>query len=400
MNDLPDIPDKAATAVNDLLDNCACIQAGQNVLILAANDGLNGGANIVDQATVGWIADGVRKRGADAKVMWVDMPDRPQLIWPDIATRETVWRIPGDVKAAMKEADILISHVFDLSSEEHLKELPETLREYELPMVRNMATTASLLMTDWARTPHDLIAEIRYRMGELVVAGEPWELTHPNGTHLTGKVGPGPKTRPTYVYWRRDGFYRPFPDGIYPAVNPVDCEGIYIFDRMMPVWAHNIGVPPHFSEPVTVTVKDTHIVKVEGGAEADTLRAFLAALANSIGEDHAYEMRAPHGGVHPSALISPSECADEDYREFIASFHPSSLHIHLGQGGRDKDFPYNLHTACEIRGGTLTIGGRKVHDGERMAVLDHPRVLEVAGRTPNLPGLGGISWQSQVQGVA
>ena len=198
---------------------------------------------MVDAGTV----EVVRERGAEPRVMWVDMPERPTVIWPDLATRDTVWRIPAEIKAAMKEADLLISHVFDLSSEEHLKELSETLREYELPMVRNMASTAPLLMSDWARTPHDLIAEIRYRMGELVVAGEPWELTHSNGSHLRGIVGPGPKTRPSYVYWRRDGFYRPFPDGIYPAVNPVDCEGVFIFDRMMPIWARKIGLPPLFS---------------------------------------------------------------------------------------------------------------------------------------------------------
>ena len=394
MNEIPPIPPKAATTVNDLLDNCACVRAGQHVLILAAHDGLRGGTNIVDEATVGWIEAGVRQRAADARVIWVDMPERPTVIWPDIATRDTVWRIPAEVKAAMKEADLLISHVFDLSSEEHIKELPETLREIELPMVRNMASTAPLLMTDWARTPHDLIAEIRYRMGELIVAGEPWELTHPNGTHLRGMVGPGPRTRPTYIYWRRDGFYRPFPDGIYPAVNPVDCEGIYIFDRMMPIWARNIGVPPLFSQPVTFTVEQNHVAKVEGGTEAETLRGFLSALAKALGEDHAYEIRAPHGGVHPSALVTPAECPDEDYREFIASFHPSSLHMHLGQGGRNKNFPYSLHTACEIRGGTLTVGGLKVHDGGRMAVLDHPSVLEVAARTPDLPGVAGISVHS------
>lgn len=390
MDDLPSVPAKAADTLKDMLDNCACIEPDQNVLILAANDGLRGGVNIVDETTVGWIADGVRQRGADARVMWVDMPERPAVIWPDIARRENVWRIPADVKAAMKEADILISHVFDLSSEEHLKELPETLREYELPMVRNMATTAPLMMSDWARTPHHLIAEIRYRMGEFVVAGEPWELTHPNGTHLEGTVGPGPRTRPSYVYWRKVGYYRPFPDGIYPAVNPVGCEGIYVFDRMMPIWAHNIGVPPSFSAPVTLTVEDNHVINVEGGPEAQTISRFLAALAKTLGEDHAYEIRAPHGGVHPSAVITPEECPDEDYREFIASFHPSSVHMHLGQGGRDKDFPYNLHTACEIRGGTLTVGGRKVHDGNRVAVADDPRVREVAARTPDLPGVEGL----------
>ena len=214
----------------------------------------------------------------------MDMPIRRNVIWPDIPTRDTVWRIPPIVKQAMKAADVLISHVLDLSSEEELKELPETLREYHLPMVRNMATTAPLLASAWARTPHELIAEIRYRTAELVKPGEQWVLTHPNGTHLEGTVGPPPRGAAEYAYWRKDGFYRPFPDGIYPAVNPVDTEGIYIFDHMMPVWARHIGIPPHFSQAVHITVEKNHIVKLGGAREAETLRGFLAELAKQLGE--------------------------------------------------------------------------------------------------------------------
>ena len=55
-----------------------------------------------------------------------------------------------------------------------------------------------------------------------------------------------------------------------------------------------------------------------------------------------------------SRLRSLQNCL-EDYREFIASFHASAVHMHLGQGGRAKGFPYNLHTAAEVRGATLTI---------------------------------------------
>ena len=388
----PLIPPEAAQAVNDMLDNCACVERGQNVLILAAVDGLHGGRNIVDETVIAWIQAGVQARGAHPSVLWVDMPVRRNVLWPEFATRDTVWRIPPIVKNAMKAADLLINHVLDLSSEEELRELPETLKEFKLPMVRNMATTAPLMMSAWARTPHDLIAEIRFRTGEMVVAGERWELTHPNGTHLEGKVGKAPGGKEVYPYWRKDGYYRPFPDGIYPAVNPVGCEGVFIFDHMMPVWARHIGVPPAFSEPVRLTVRDNKVAKVEGGAEAAVLRDFLKALANAIGEDGAYEIRAPHGGVHPSALVSAAQCPDPDYREFVASFHPSSLHMHLGQAGHNRDFPYNLHTAAELRGATLKIGGKVLHDNGRLGVADDPRVQAVAARYPDRPGLDGARW--------
>ena len=37
------MPADAAVAINDMLDCCAVVQPGQNVLILAAVDGLHGG---------------------------------------------------------------------------------------------------------------------------------------------------------------------------------------------------------------------------------------------------------------------------------------------------------------------------------------------------------------------
>jgi len=42
----PGIPKGAAIAINDMLENCARIQKGQEVLILAHIDGLYGGDNL------------------------------------------------------------------------------------------------------------------------------------------------------------------------------------------------------------------------------------------------------------------------------------------------------------------------------------------------------------------
>ena len=49
------IPGGAATAINDLLDHCAKIQPGEEVLLLAQIDGLYGGDNLVDQEAISWI---------------------------------------------------------------------------------------------------------------------------------------------------------------------------------------------------------------------------------------------------------------------------------------------------------------------------------------------------------
>ena len=57
-------------------------------------------------------------------------------------------------------------------------------------MVRNFATTAPLLCTKWALTPHELVSEIRYQASIPFKEGLPWELTDENGSHLKGFVAP------------------------------------------------------------------------------------------------------------------------------------------------------------------------------------------------------------------
>ncbi|MGE5537811.1 MAG: hypothetical protein ACM30I_04280 [Gemmatimonas sp.] len=386
------MPPEAAMAIGNMLDDCARIQRDQHVLILAATDGLYGGRNIVDEQAIAWIQAGVQARGAHPSVLWVDMPIRKNVLWPDIPTPDTVWRIPKVVKEAVKTADVLINHVLDLSSEEELKEWPQFLKDNKVPMVRNMATTAPLLCSAWARTPHRLINEIRFRTGEMVKAGERWKLTHPNGTHLEGTVGAPGRGGEGYSYWRDTGYYWPFPEGIYPAVNPVGAQGTFVFDQMMPVWARHIGVPVKFRAPVRVTVENNQMVKFEGGAEAETIRAFLSELAKVVGKDHAFEIRGPHGGIHPAAKVTAAQCPDEDYREFIESFHAASVHMHLGQGGKAKAFPYNLHTAAEVRGATLTVGNATLHDNGRLGVMDDPRVQAVAAEYRDRPGFDGEQW--------
>ena len=75
------IPKQAAIAVSDLVDNCANVQPGMQVLILAVHDGSYGGINLVDEDAVAWVQAAVQQRGADAYVLWTDTPVRPTVLW-------------------------------------------------------------------------------------------------------------------------------------------------------------------------------------------------------------------------------------------------------------------------------------------------------------------------------
>jgi len=114
---------------------------------------------------------------------------------------------------------------------------------------------------------------------------------------------------------------------------------------------------------------------------------FGLIVAGRIGEKNAFEIRGPHGGVHPHAILSREQCPDDDYREFVASFHTDAVHMHLGQAGRSASFPFNLHTAAEARGATFKAGSHVLHDRGRLAVTNDPRVKAVAARYAGRPGL-------------
>ena len=237
------IPKGALIAINDMLENCAKIKPGQEVLLLAHIDGLYGSDNLVDEEAISWIQSAVQAHGANASVLWIDEPGKAH-----------AWRFPPVVKAAMAACDVLINHSFDLVIEE-ITEFLAYITDHKIRMVRNFATTAPLLCTAWAQTPHELVSEIRYQASAPFKDGAPWQLTDDNGTHLEGTVVdytnlpdvPGQAYR-----LRRDeaGFYLPFPEWMHPPVRIVKTTGTFVFDSMLSWWSRYIGICPYFDKPI------------------------------------------------------------------------------------------------------------------------------------------------------
>jgi hypothetical protein len=101
------IPDKAAIAISDMLEHCARIQPGQEVLILSHIDGLHGGDNLVDPEVISWIQTSVQKYGAHASILWIDEPAKLHS-----------WRFPPVFKAALTVCNMVINHSFNITVEE------------------------------------------------------------------------------------------------------------------------------------------------------------------------------------------------------------------------------------------------------------------------------------------
>ncbi len=371
-------PRGVAQALDDLLDNVAKVQAGEQVLIFAHTDGLRGSDNLVDEQSIAWIGDGVRQRQAHASVLWFDEPDRPH-----------DWQIPPVLKAAMRGCDVFINHSFNYVTEEN-RPLRDYFMELGIRYVRNFATTAALLDTTWAQTPSALVAEIRYRAAEMLQDGMDWELTDPNGTHLQGKIAaPNHMWFPVYACRREEGGgYLPWPEWVYPPINLTGTSGVCVFDRMLSWWSRYVGIPPFFAEPIRIEISDGTITKIEGGEEAEALVRFIKYMETEKGVGRRYEFNTMHSGVHPNAGVSVEQCPSENYRRLIEHAHTSNIHMHLGaEHGDKKGYPYWMHITADIRNATWEVGGRLVHDKGYLTAMDHPEVLRVAAMYPDRPGL-------------
>jgi hypothetical protein len=373
------IPKGAAVAINDLLDHCARIQAGQEVLLLAHLDGLYGGDNLVDEAAISWIQTAIQLRGANASVLWIDEQPKPH-----------AWRLPPVVKAALTACDVFINHSFDIVFEE-MVELKQFLWERKIIMVRNFATTAPLLCTAWAQTPHELVSEIRYQASVPFKEGLAFQLTDDNGTHLEGRVNPAyHPNHPWFTSYtiRREeaGAYRPWPEWVVPPVRLSNTSGTFIFDSMLSWWSRYIGISPYFEKPIRLTIEDGRMTKIEGGDEADALRRFLASMGERLG-DRVYDFNCLHFGVHPRAAVGPHQCPNPLYRRLIDHSHSSNIHVHLGAPPPTAAYPYWMHCTGDIRTATFRVGDTLVHDRGHLTALDHPNIIAMAGKYPGRPGL-------------
>ena len=379
MSTISGIPKGAAVALDDLLDNCARLKPGQEVLIVSHIDGLYGGDNLVDQEAVSWIQAGVSHRGANASVLWIDEPAKPH-----------AWRLPPIVKAALAASDVFINNSFDIVFEE-LVELKQFLWEKQLLMVRNFAVTAPLLCTAWAQTPHELVNEIRYQASIPFKEGLPWQITDDNGTHLEGFINP--PFHPNHPWFtsygvRREeaGSYRPWPEWVHPPVRLRDVNGIFIFDRMLSWWSRYLGISPYFSKPIRVTVENSKITKIEGDVEADAFRRFLASMVERVGED-IYGFNCLHFGVHPQAKVSLQQCPHIIYHRLIDHSHSSNIHVHIGAPSPTPTYNYWVHCTGDTRTATFKVGDTLVYDHGHLTALDSPAVRAVAAKYPDRPGL-------------
>ncbi len=374
------MPSGAAIAIADMLDVCAEVKPGMEVVILAEIDGLYGGDSPVDEDAIAWIEAGVAARGARASVLWIDEPAKPH-----------AWRFPPVVKSAIRNADIMINHSNNLVTEE-IAEFRYYLEEAQTWMVRNFASTAPLLCTAWAQTPWELVSEIRYQSSLDIRPDLPWVLTDPNGTHLEGRTTPAENRKEgdpgmPYSSRRKDAsHYLPWPEWVHPPIRITDTNGVFIFETMLSWWTRYIGISPYLKTPIKLVIEKNRILAIEGGEEATALKRFLEDMKPRVG-DGVYDFNAFHFGVHPQAVVAPHQCPNDLHRRTIEHSHSCNLHVHIGAPPSNENYPYWMHVTGDIRCPSLKVGDAVVYDNGHLTALDSPGVKAVAAKYPGRPGV-------------
>jgi len=374
------IPQAAMVSLTDMVDKCAEIKPGMEVLILAHKDGLFGGDNLIDEEAVAWTASVVKSRGANCSILWIDDPQPMH-----------EWRYPPIVKGAVAGADMLISTSFQLGTTE-FGEFRKHIEDVGTWVVRMFPVTAPLLMSEWARTPYELVSMIRQASSKPFLNHmSKFVMTDPNGTYLEGYtldpvMRPGIPGLP-YNSRRKDVRRLAFwPEWVHPPINCKDINGVFFFRFMLSWWSRYIGIRPEWDEPIRIDVKDSRIEKISGGPEAEALKRFLEGMVEKVG-DAIWRFDTFHFGVHPNAKIQDYQCPNFLHRRIIEHSHVSNLHMHLGSAPANENYHFYPHITGDIQKPTLTVGETLVYENGYLCCLEDPEVLDVAAKYPDRPGL-------------
>lgn len=313
------------------------LRSGERVLILTEHT--------VDPVVLQALAAAAAYRDADVHILSVAP------FSPGGADRENPSSIPP---AAHTEADLVVACTW--WAEVHTKCLffSEVAQKDARFVSLHMAATASALATG-ARTPPELFYAILRKAQGIIKAGSDIRVTSPSGTDITFRnITPTPDEGPL-----QPGGWRPFP---YGGVNfyPELTDGVFTVDDSTVT-----GVP---ERPVRVHLEDNIVTEIEGGREADQLRAY---------GPQGYYMRHALLGLNPKVRIAGAT-------QFEREKHAGAFYLGIDglteEGKAEPANPGYAHCDCQFDRPNVWVDGEQVvRDGD-LLLLDDPEIREAAAR--------------------
>lgn len=331
--------DKVREGVQNLVTHCAEVQKDDSVLILNEY-------GKVDDEIAGLILEAVKATGAEFHVMWGESIERGR--------RD----VPKVVLGAFLSAGKVISN-FSINR----AVLDEYTRGKGVIQINNGCRTAQMMSTPHATFHWSMVKAIYGRLEEIFAEGEQWRITTPAGTEVSGKIGKGSDVADAYFAAEAEAsrFIRVFPGEVYTPVGSIDAEGTIVAEYI------NIRDSQPWDQTARLTVKNSRVVKVEGGAEAERLETEIEENVKKYG-DNATIIDSWHGGMNPKARVP----TPENRVLQGATSGPGLMHFHVGRTLEPVSAGILYHT--------VELDGRKIYEGGKLLALDDPKIHQAARR--------------------
>jgi hypothetical protein len=325
--------------VQNLVTHCAEVQKGENVLILNEY-------GKIDDEIAELIVEAVKATGADYHVMWGESLERGRRDLPKV--------LLGGILSADK---VICNYAINRAV------LDEHTRGKGIIQINNGCRTAQMMTTPHATFHWGMVRAIYGRLEEVFGDGERWRITSPAGTDVSGRIGKGSDVADAYFAAEAEAsrFIRVFPGEVYTPVGSVAAEGTIVCEYI------NIRDTEPWAQPATLTVKDSRVVKIEGGAEAKRFEAEVEENTRKHG-DNATVIDSWHGGMNPKARVP----AAENRSLQGATSGAGMMHFHVGR--------ILEPVSAGVLNHTVELDGRKIYEAGKLLILDDPKIQETARR--------------------
>ncbi len=321
--------------------NCVidCAQIGKGSVVAIVNE------TGVDPAMVSAIEDVARDAGAKVSVVWAE----------PYAKDDENAKIPENIFAAFRDADILINHYHSLSRVALQDEFPDETRV----RVPNRATTAALLGSSWARFPYGVQKAFGETLEDIMSPGQRWRITSPAGTDLRGQfVEADSALAQAYFQTDEDNnrARRNFPGGVHTPRISIGIHGTLV--------AEYVDGAPADMPPVRLTIADGKVVGVEGGDPEGRARARIL-------ESDGY-LDSWHSGINPKTVVPVKRTANPRKWYSYAHCSPKMVHFHLGRTHS------TINVACLDQ--TLEIEHKPIYENGALIPLSDRRIDDALTR--------------------
>lgn len=326
---------EVARAARKMVDEVMPVKPGENVVIT--------GDTSSDRRVASATAEAVYALGAHPVMIWYETQPDAQM------------EPPAPVAAALKAADVWFEFgvQYILYTDARVEAVKAGCRH-----ACYGGMDVEMLVRTIGRVDYPAMTELGQRLRELCMAAETVVITDPNGTNLTCPVNPNP---PPYLSGSREpgaGYSQMLggQSGFSAVIEEIN--GTIVFDGAL--WPPAEIGP--LSSPVTLTVENGYVTKIEGGPEARVFERWMAHFDN----EQMYRLAHLSFGFNPGVKRISGRIV-EDERVFGC--------MDIGIGPQNLGAP--SHTDGIILRPSIIADGVEI---EREGVYVHPSLQDLCAR--------------------